>query len=511
VVGNGLAYSSVGSVATGADRLTLFAALGDAPTPGTVVITLSGAANKCAWSIVEYGNTSRTEDVVQSATAAGATVTLGTFRDARNATAAGFAEANGSALTPEAGHTSTGSSNDGVGISILSEFLATPDTTPSASGGADFGIAVELQIGDWLTSSAAGGFGTLPLPLRVGDHITAVDVQGRHVGASGTFSAALVRTDKITGSRSVVASVTSTSGSTADQEVSMAGLDETVAADTAYHIEWSATAVEDQRCYGASVTFDHPGEAGSGSVGGDPGPPGPPGADGATGAAGPMGPALVFVAEGQDGDPGPPGVRGADGAAGAAGATGPAGPPVFLVAEAGADGEPGPPGPAGVTGATGAAGPAGPAIFLAAADPDEPMIIPGPAGPAGAPGGGGGSATVGTTTVDFGAFPGSNFAFNFILEPAILAGSIVQAWLYPVATADHSDDEHLTERIRVMPGPIVPGVAFYVNAYFDGESEPTPAPTKVAGPGTGINQPRPNNGGKHTSVYGLWTVAWSWQ
>jgi len=70
----------------------------------------------------------------------------------------------------------------------------------------------------------------------------------------------------------------------------------------------------------------------------------------------------------------------------------------------------------------------------------------------------------GTTTVDFGAFPGKTDATATVSGQAGITGtSLVEAWIFPTATADHSRSDS-----RVIRN---------------------------------IDNPR---------VYGQWTVAWVW-
>ena len=69
----------------------------------------------------------------------------------------------------------------------------------------------------------------------------------------------------------------------------------------------------------------------------------------------------------------------------------------------------------------------------------------------------------GTATLDFGAFPGASDATVVVTGQAgIGAGSLVEAWLIPVATADHSADEHLVETLKVQAGSIVAGTGFTI-------------------------------------------------
>jgi hypothetical protein len=97
----------------------------------------------------------------------------------------------------------------------------------------------------------------------------------------------------------------------------------------------------------------------------------------------------------------------------------------------------------------------------------------------------------GTAAVDFGAFPGTTDASTVITGQATIgAGSLVEAWLYPVATADHSVDEHIVETIRVLAHTVVPGTGFTITARSDLQ-EMDPA-------------------GRAGRLYGLWSVGWVW-
>jgi hypothetical protein len=88
----------------------------------------------------------------------------------------------------------------------------------------------------------------------------------------------------------------------------------------------------------------------------------------------------------------------------------------------------------------------------------------------------------GTTTVDFGAFPGATDTSVAVTgQTGIVSGSLVEAWLRPVATADHSADEHWVEEIQVTAGNIVAGTGFTIYART-----------------------------RNHRLYGTWTVAWAY-
>ena len=89
----------------------------------------------------------------------------------------------------------------------------------------------------------------------------------------------------------------------------------------------------------------------------------------------------------------------------------------------------------------------------------------------------------GTATVDFGAHPGADLATVSVTgQTTIASDSLAEAWLFPVATADHSVDEHLVDGPIVIATTITAGVGFTINAL-------------------------PRNFGNLT---GQWSVAWVW-
>lgn len=104
----------------------------------------------------------------------------------------------------------------------------------------------------------------------------------------------------------------------------------------------------------------------------------------------------------------------------------------------------------------------------------------------------------GTTTVNFGAFPGATDATTVITgQTGILATSVVQAFLIAKDSADHSADEHTVESLRVMAGNIVAGTGFTIYAT---QVDSIPAANSRADSPTG-NSPR---------IHGTWNVGWRW-
>jgi hypothetical protein len=90
----------------------------------------------------------------------------------------------------------------------------------------------------------------------------------------------------------------------------------------------------------------------------------------------------------------------------------------------------------------------------------------------------------GTTTIDFGAFPGKTDVTVDIVASGITGLSLAEAWLFPAATADHTVDEHLVDGPRVFAHTITAGVGFKITAISSSSDE------------------------TDFLTYGLWSVAW---
>lgn len=121
----------------------------------------------------------------------------------------------------------------------------------------------------------------------------------------------------------------------------------------------------------------------------------------------------------------------------------------------------------------------------------------------------------GTATLDFGAFPGKSDASVAVIgQAAIVAGSLVEAWIRPVDTTDHTADEHMLETIKVFAANIVAGTGFTIYGFNSSQlNEPLEFPgisrfrSAVA---TVYGYAAPSKGGIGTRLYGTWTIAWAW-
>jgi hypothetical protein len=111
----------------------------------------------------------------------------------------------------------------------------------------------------------------------------------------------------------------------------------------------------------------------------------------------------------------------------------------------------------------------------------------------------------GSTTVNFGSFPGASDASVTVTgQSGIGSGSLVEAWVWPVATADHTADEHCIETIRVCAGDVIAGTGFTIRAYNTSQLNEAPLGWLDSG------QNRAGEAGKGTRLYGQFTVAWVW-
>lgn len=95
----------------------------------------------------------------------------------------------------------------------------------------------------------------------------------------------------------------------------------------------------------------------------------------------------------------------------------------------------------------------------------------------------------GTSSLDFGAFPGaSDSSLAVTGQGSILTGSLVEAWILPAATADHSADEHIVEELEIYAGNIVAATGFTIY---------------------GVHKPKASHGAD-TRLYGVWNIGWVW-
>lgn len=76
-------------------------------------------------------------------------------------------------------------------------------------------------------------------------------------------------------------------------------------------------------------------------------------------------------------------------------------------------------------------------------------------------------AASGTTTLDFGSTPNQLSSVAVTGQTGILVGSLVEAWLLPIATANKTVEDQIAEPLRLVAGNIVPGVGFTIYGVLD--------------------------------------------
>ena len=71
----------------------------------------------------------------------------------------------------------------------------------------------------------------------------------------------------------------------------------------------------------------------------------------------------------------------------------------------------------------------------------------------------------GTTTINFGSKATDTSVA--VSAPAITGGQLVEAWVFPSATATNTADNHWVETINVVAGNVQDGVGFTIYAKVD--------------------------------------------
>lgn len=95
----------------------------------------------------------------------------------------------------------------------------------------------------------------------------------------------------------------------------------------------------------------------------------------------------------------------------------------------------------------------------------------------------------GSALLDFGAYPGAHSAFIDVAGlTGYVATSLMDAWIVPKATVDHSADEHRIEELRV-------------DAVYQADGT-----IRIYGEHTGLGS-RCTNG---HNLYGKFNVGWVW-
>jgi hypothetical protein len=115
----------------------------------------------------------------------------------------------------------------------------------------------------------------------------------------------------------------------------------------------------------------------------------------------------------------------------------------------------------------------------------------------------------GSTTVNFGAFPGAGYASVAVTgQAAILGTALVEAWILPVATADHTSDEHIFETLRCVAADIVAGTGFTIHVFNNNRLMEQWSSFAKGERGSFLRIDVPMQ--RPQMSYGLFTVGWVW-
>lgn len=279
VTGLGLTWTRIAVVGGGAQACLggmyfAKAAFGATPTPGALTLTPpTGQAG--AWVVAETDGFLLAGTIVRgngsnNATAVTANpITLAANVDIFN-TYFGWNAITINATQTLAGWTKIGEAQSAT-LSIaawvrsgLGAAVANP--SPSWAGAANTaGDFAELQgrSSGWVrtnSKSAVDSRATLPFQIDVGERITQVDVKVRHAGVGFTVTVALCKVPSVTGAPPTILGLqTSSAGAASDETLSISGLTETVAAGSAYMIEFlQIQGGADGRLYEGVVSHDRP-------------------------------------------------------------------------------------------------------------------------------------------------------------------------------------------------------------------------------------------------------------
>lgn len=104
----------------------------------------------------------------------------------------------------------------------------------------------------------------------------------------------------------------------------------------------------------------------------------------------------------------------------------------------------------------------------------------------------------GTTTVDFGAFPGGAVATVDVTgQTGLTSANLIEAFVMPIATADHTVDEHIADKPEVTAYFLTNG-SFRIVAMSPDYVQRVPYRI-----GADTTQVAPE-------TYGQWTIGWVW-
>lgn len=112
----------------------------------------------------------------------------------------------------------------------------------------------------------------------------------------------------------------------------------------------------------------------------------------------------------------------------------------------------------------------------------------------------------GQTTIDFGAFPGTPETQAVVTAQDVSdPNAVLDVWILPLATTDHTADEHMADPPRVTAVNTTPGTSFTIYGFPSGRDLPVPPGTPF---GNTANSQMPVAQTQLMPV-GKWNVGWA--
>lgn len=114
----------------------------------------------------------------------------------------------------------------------------------------------------------------------------------------------------------------------------------------------------------------------------------------------------------------------------------------------------------------------------------------------------------GTAVLDFGEFPGSSVATVDVAAAGVDSSSAIEAWIRPVATADHTDTDHIAAAMRVVATYLTDD---NIRIYGLNTNDVTPPEEPMVAPNTNDRGLARNPGRQPSPMFvGQFNVSWVW-
>jgi hypothetical protein len=111
----------------------------------------------------------------------------------------------------------------------------------------------------------------------------------------------------------------------------------------------------------------------------------------------------------------------------------------------------------------------------------------------------------GAVEVDFGAFPGAVEKETDVATAGVVVTSLVEAWLVPKATADHTVDEHIAEDQQLdVQGRYLSDGNIRIRVGINDREHMGQVNYQLS------TDPSAKPGAQQSLTYGKWNVGWVW-